>query len=385
MINDHSAEGVFIDFARSVLNNEKPHALPESITADEIFSIGLRQDMAPVTFCALNALTPKPESEHWGQWQQQFLDDCMRSEIQMSEYHRLVKYLCSNGVRIIPLKGCVIKDLYPAPNLRVMCDVDLLFDGVTPRELSDLMKAFGYSSEKSEVGYHDVFHKKPCMNIEMHKELEAYNSKYKAVLQDLFDKAVEDVKIPNLFHMKPEDLYIHAIVHAAKHFKGTGLGIRPIGDIYILNQSYSGSWDSAYIAGQLQSVGLTQFEKKIREVAFAFFGEEKKAVSEAELMFFFRGGTYGNFEDSVKWVAAASGKPDKKYILRKIFAPLDDMKAWFPILQKYPWLYPFMMVYRWFDRLLHRTGRVKAVFSLNKTPEGEIERLNSIFEDFGLN
>lgn len=59
MRENNTAEGVFLSLVRSIINNEKPSALPDGITADEIFAIGSRQDMVPITFCVLNTITFK--------------------------------------------------------------------------------------------------------------------------------------------------------------------------------------------------------------------------------------------------------------------------------------------------------------------------------------
>lgn len=50
MRENNTAEGVVLSLVRSIINNEKPSALPDGITADEIFAIGSRQDMVPITF-----------------------------------------------------------------------------------------------------------------------------------------------------------------------------------------------------------------------------------------------------------------------------------------------------------------------------------------------
>lgn len=65
----NAAEGVFLAHVSSILNDKKPSALPSGITADDIFSIGYRQDMAPITFCALNSIPQKPSCEKWGEYQ----------------------------------------------------------------------------------------------------------------------------------------------------------------------------------------------------------------------------------------------------------------------------------------------------------------------------
>jgi len=384
MIDNISAEGVFINLVSSIINDNKPSVLPEGITADDIFAIGSRQDMVPIVFCALNAISPKPESAKWGEYRKRFLDDCMRSEVQMSEYKQLVEYLCGNGVKILPLKGCVIKELYPFPNFRVMSDVDLLYEGVTPKELAGLMEKAGYSTEELEIGYNEIFYKKPCMNIELHRVLVSDDSTYKAVLDNMFEKASQDDKLENLYHMKPEDLYIHVIAHAAKHLKGSGLGIRPVLDLYVLYKRFSEEWNSEYIKAQLASVRLDKFEKKMRDVALAFFGEEEKAVSNEELMVFFSGGTYGKYSERLKWTAIAGGRNNSISILRRIFMPLNEIREWFPILKKHPYLYPLVSVYRWIDRLIHRTSRVRQIMLLNSIPQEEVDNIKKIMEDFGL-
>ena len=382
MIQNMITQRAFLKYVSAVLNSKEPEPLTDGMTADDILAVGDRQDMFPVAFCALHSVKPNPKSDRWAEHEKRFLDDCMRSEIQMAEYQKLIAYLCGNGVKILPLKGCVLKGIYPSPNLRVMSDVDLLYDGVSAGRLAELMEAFGYSTENLDKGVHDVFHKRPCMNIELHRQLVANDSPYKPIFDDMFEKAVPDKEIPNLYHMKAEDLYIHVIVHAAKHFMGSGLGARPLSDIYVLNRKYSRSWDRTYIDQQFGSVGLTKFEKKIKDVTHAFFGKETQEVSEEDLKIFFRGSTYGKYDDSIRWNAMAKGK--KKYIQKKIFPPLSELKEWFPVLKKYPWLYPFVMVYRWTDRLLHKFSNVKKVFALTRISEAEENGVKRIMNEYGL-
>lgn len=383
MIKNSTAEGIFIGLLRTILNNEKPNELPDGVTADDIYVIGTRQDMAPITFCALNSVSPKPASERWEEFRKRFLDDCMRSEIQMSEYRKLVEYLCGKGVRIIPLKGCAMKGLYPAPNLRVMSDVDLLYEGVSEEKLAELMEEAGYSTENLKSGNHDVFHKKPCMNIELHRKLMSDTSPYKPLFENMFDRAVPDEVIPNLYHLKPEDFYLHVIAHAAKHFQNSGLGIRPVGDIYVVNQSFRDTWDRANIDDRLKSVGLDKFEEKVRGVAYAFFGTEEKEISEDAINFFFRGSTYGNY-GKVSWnYMGKGGKSHLGFLLSRTFLPYSSMKEIYPILGKWPILYPFSWIYRVFDVLLHRRHNLVAVATSKVTKE-ESEYAGRILAEYGL-
>lgn len=383
MIENTTAEGVFINLVRSVINNEKPSALPEGVTADELYEISIKQKMVPMILCALNMVRPKPASDNWGKYLTLLSAGCLNSEVQMDEYHKLVEYLCKNGVKIIPLKGCIINGLYPSVGLRTMSDVDLLYSGVTTKELSRLMEAFGYTTDNLDSGCHDNFHKEGDISIELHRKLIVDASPYRPVLDNMFDKAVADEKIPNLYHMKPEDLYIHVIVHAAKHFEGSGLGIRPLADIYLLNQKYKDDWDSEYIWKQLDSVGLKRFEEKLRSVSYAFFGEKVMEVSEEDIEFFFRSGLYGIHHDPA-WKYMSNGKSSKlKFFLHRTFYPYSGMCEVFPILKKAPLLLPFAWIYRIIDVLLHRRQNLVKVATARCSKEDSKYAMR-VLNNFGL-
>ncbi len=382
MMKMTTVEGVFLNTVAAVLNKKKPSALPEGISADDVFNLGSKRKMAPITFCALNMITPKPVSDKWEEYQKEFLDDCIRSETQMSEYYKLVEYLCGNGVKIIPLKGSVMKELYPSPFFRVMADVDLLYEGVTAKELSGLMEALGYSTENLEKGVHDTFHKKPCMNIELHRHLMADTSPYKSIFDHLFERAVPDEKITNLYHLTPEDLYLHEIAHAAKHFKNREAHIRHVGDIYVLNQKYAKGWNTDYIRKQLDSVGLLKFEEKIRTLAYAFFGEEPAEVSELDMELFFP--QNGNLPDKTGWqYMDKGGKSRVMFFLSRTFLPYSSMCGMYPVLKKCPILLPFAWLHRILDVLLHR--RENAVRIANaKVNEEDARHVRRLMDNFGL-
>ena len=347
-MNQLTAEGVFLNTVAAVLNNEKPSALPEGISADDVFELGSRRNMAPITFCALNLVMPKPVSDQWGEYQKQFLDDCMRSETQMSEYHKLVEYLCGNGVKIIPLKGCVMKELYPSPFFRAMADVDLLYEGVSTKKIAGLMEAFGYSAESLEKSHHDVFYKEPCMNVELHRQLMDDDSPYKPIFEHLFERALPDEKIPNLYHLTPADLYIHVIAHAAKHFK---------------NQ---------------------RFEEKIKTIAYAFFGDEQADVSALDMELFFPDRNTEQPSPAGWAYMERGGKNQFLFFLHKIFFPYSRMCIMYPVLKKWPVLLPFAWIHRICDRLLHNRQSIVMVARTNIN-EQDARRIRQLMDNFGLN
>lgn len=382
MMKNTTAEGTFINLVRSVINNEKPAVLPEGVTADALYEIGYKQKMVSMILCALNMISPKPASDNWGKYITLFSAGCLNSEEQMQEYHNLVEYLCGNGVKIIPLKGCVINGLYPSVGLRTMSDVDLLYSGVDTKRLAELMEAFGYTTDHLDSGCHDNFHK-GNVSIELHRKLILDDSPYRPVLENMFDKAVADEKIPNLYHMKPEDLYVHVIAHAAKHFENAGLGLRPLADIYLLDRRYKNNWDREYIEKQLNCVKLLQFEGKLNTLSYAFFSDEESEVNEEDIEFIFRAGLYGVHGDLVWKYMGKGGKSKVSFFLRRTFLPYSIMREMFPFLKKWPVLLPVMWLYRIVDVLINRRENVLKIASVYINKE-DADYITHIHSNFGL-
>lgn len=359
-ISEFEAERYFLCLAASVLNGQKSPDMPRDVTVERLEEIASRQNMIPMLYAALSSLMKQPEGEAWQKLRKRFLSDCMRSEIQTSECQKLITYLCANGVKLLPLKGCVLKDLYPYAYLRVMNDVDMLYEGVSAQELSELMEKAGYMPEQTSSDNHDVFHKRPVMSVELHRTLLPEYSPYKSVLQDPFSKAVPDARTKNLFHMRPEELYIHIIIHAANHAEESGMGIRTLGDVYLLNCKYASSWDHEYIKSKLDNAGLAQFEQKLSSIAQSVFGENADLPPEYYL-FFFRGRTYG--AEHTTWEYMTDGGASRSgFILYRLFLPYKHMRKKYPVLNKAPVLLPVMWVHRVIDGMINRRGKMRAVF-----------------------
>lgn len=381
-------EKCFLRLVKAALNGEKPEALPADIPLEQLMQIARRQQMTPLLFSALNSLQTPPEGEVWETCRKDFLSDCARSEIQTAAYRKLARALCAQGVRLLPLKGCALKEIYPSPYLRVMSDLDLLYEGVNTDRMTELMTSLGYTAEAVGRGHHDVYHQYPVLNVEMHRQLFLDNSPYKAALEDIFTNALPDPEVPGLFHARSEDLYIHQIAHAAKHFVSGGMGVRGIADVYVLNRTYGVQWDRDALDARLAAVGLERFEKKVRGIAEAFFGDGDEAnseVSEEDFAFLFDGGVYGRSGYSWRYLTRGGSATRAGYILDAIFPPASRLSTRYPVLERAPGLLPAMWVAKWTDVLVHRGWRVKRV--LRDAEEVDPERMayaERILKSFGL-
>ena len=73
------------------------------------------------------------------------------------------------GIWYMPLKGSVLKDLYPEIGMRQMADNDMLFDSDKQYQVKEIMEAHGYKAESVGVSNHDIYMKPPVLNFELHR------------------------------------------------------------------------------------------------------------------------------------------------------------------------------------------------------------------------
>ena len=384
MKRSSTAEGVFLNLISSVLNGKAPSPLPEKITADEIWAIGKKQSLTAMTYTALSSISPKPATEHWDEWRKLFYRCCVKSEILQAEYQSVVKTLGQNNIKIIPLKGIVLQNLYPSPFMRSMSDIDLLYEGTTPDQLAGLMESIGYTTMGLNSGCHDSFVKKPFTHIEMHRKLFTDEFTYQSILSNLFESAVPEDDTPGLLHMKPEDLYIHAIAHAAKHLIHGGLSVRTLCDIELLNREYGETWNTSYITEQLQSVDLNTFEEKLRETAHIFLDETDSELPDLETGLVF-GKMQKTSNTQTAWRYMTSKKQSKVgYIFSVVFPPYKDMKERYPWLKKAPILLPIAWARHWCTVIRHRSWKIRTLFSVFKVSKNELSNTEQIMHEFGL-
>jgi hypothetical protein len=159
------------------------------------------------------------------------------------------------GIPIIVLKGLVIRGLYPRPELRTMCDADILVRKSDLTAVKELMEKLGYAEGESSP-VHISYEKNGARHIEVHWTI-ADNRFFReqGVLEDkMWDSAVK-VKVGNseALSFSDEDLALHLCIHMAVHILTHGFGIRQILDLALL------------ISKRGDSINWTSFCKKAKQ------------------------------------------------------------------------------------------------------------------------
>ena len=286
-------------------------------------------------------------------------DKALRKNLMLDAARKkLFQYMDAQHIWHMPLKGSILKDLYPRQEMRQMADNDILFDATYEAAVKDYFVREGYEVISYAKGNHDVYEKEPVYNFEMHTSLfgEAHNEVWAEYYKDIQSKLK---KSDNHFQYSftDEDFYIYFIVHAFKHFDGCGTGIRYFVDSYVYQNAKN--LNRSYIERELDKLGVLAFEKTFRSVSMKIFGKGE-AVSRlnreeysmlCDSMF---AGTYGNLQSGVeKKLHKMQGNEDKitnrtkmKYYMSRLFPPMSFIKAYHPLVYRIKIIIPLFIVFR---------------------------------------
>ena len=127
----------------------------------------------------------------------------------------------------------------------------------------------------------------------------------------------------------------------------------PPADVYLFNKARCDGLDKDYLSRELSLLELTEFEQRIRELAYKLFcGEENEFTENEETMYFVQSGANGTNEHwkenrlSRSMGGEDTGKAKRKYLLKRVFISGDELKKNYPTVYKHKVLYPLLFVYR---------------------------------------
>ena len=293
------------------------------------------------------------------------------------ERGKLLAELERQGIWYMPLKGSVLKTLYPETGMREMADNDILFDSSRQADVMKIMTANGYKAEAVGKSNHDVYKKPPVLNFELHTALfgESHDEKFYEYYREPMRLMQKDEGNNFGYHFSDNDFYVYITAHEYKHFSGGGTGIRSLLDCYVFMKAKGGSLDFPYIEKQLEALGIADFERKRRELALKVFADGNVSGlndDERELLkYYLHSGTYGTLENSMKKKIHkqrnTSGRRAKsEYIRSRLFPDMKTMSASVKFVKGRKLLYPVGVVYRLFRGGIKNNKHIRSELKILK-------------------
>ncbi|MDD4211931.1 MAG: nucleotidyltransferase family protein [Bacilli bacterium] len=306
---------------------------------------------------------------------------------QEEELKLIKETLTSNQILFLPIKGSWVRACYPSPELRTMADLDILVPKNKLKVVKACMLSLGYTSEH-EGGNHDVYHKRPFMNVEMHRNMvdESYTlSKYYRNIWDRLNPNEGAYECA----LTPEDHYLFLIAHSAKHYGNGGTGVRSVLDIYFYWKKFP-TMNKEYILEELHKLELVQYEASLYALSQSWF----EGVIESEEItmmgeYLLSSGVYGTTTHAV---ASALSSMDEatslssrkwKYLWHRAFPPFKTMKQLYPSLKVFFVFLPFYYLHRLLKGLF--TGKVaQQTQQLKHINEQQVQKNQQIKDKTGV-
>ena len=286
------------------------------------------------------------------------------SEQQLSAATRIFECFDEAGIDYMPLKGTLLKGIYPKSEMRTMGDADILIRTEQYDKIKPVMLKLGY--EEQVESDHELIWHKGTVHIELHKRLiPSYNKDYYEYFGDGWRLAKLCDAEGTRYGLKAEDELIYIFTHFAKHYRDAGIGIRHVLDIWVYKNAHE-EIDEEYIKNELQALKLYDFYVNVIKTLEVWFGGcEPDGMTDFVTAIIFSSGVYGTREAQILSEAVKASKSLEKTrnvravkLIREIFLPYKAMCKKFPILRRAPILLPVMWVVRWVDALLFRRKNI---------------------------
>lgn len=362
------------------------------ITADtdwrQVFNYSKNQTLVPLVYYGILESDIDIPDEIKQSFNHCLLSHILVDQRQQFELAKIYEAFDRESIEYMPIKGAVLRPIYPKTEMRPMGDADILIRMHDKDKVEDNMVKLGYTLEKESA--HEYVFNKDNICIEIHKCLiPPYSKDYYAYYGDgwqLANKAEDGSR----YEMSKEDHFTYLITHFAKHYRAGGIGVLHMVDFWVYLRTYQ--IDTDYVRGELEKLSLGKFFDNVMQTVDSWFnGAPYTEMTQFITQHIFNNGIWGTQEthsmaSAVKVSKSSSVKGIKlKRAVRLIFPKISSMQYRYPVLKKCPVLLPFVWIWRFFDVLLFKRDKLnRRINELNSTNEEAVTEYQKAINYVGL-
>lgn len=368
------------------LKNQTVPERPRDLSVDMLMDIASRNHISYMVYSEL-IQDPGCSDEQKVVMRNTVKSTVIRALMQSNDLKVMKQRFEEAGVMNLPLKGSVIKNIYPRPELREMSDIDILIGDGDMSKASAVLADMGYTMVSS-IKHHDIFSKKPYMMVEAHRALydkSVDGNQYRYFTG--FDMAHKCEGFEYSYEFGHEDFYVYLVAHAAKHFYAMGCGIRNLIDVYVYLSKFREVMDMEYTRAELEKCGIADFAANMEKLAFDWLdGNELDEFYESLFIYMMDSGIYGKDENGI-WNKFADENKDNisKWELKRwyYFPPAYYMAEYYPWVEDKPVLLPVAWSVRFFRGVFMHKGAKKREM-VNSIKEDQIMIYKRIYQRMNL-
>ncbi|MEQ8154203.1 MAG: nucleotidyltransferase family protein [Clostridiaceae bacterium] len=293
------------------------------------------------------------------------------------------------GIPVVALKGLIIRELYPQPELRTMSDSDLLIKEEHIEVAEKVLTSLGYSKLDS-IRHESCFIHNSALSIDLHWSV---TNKDNLRNVDPFEYTVwQNLRTHDFYGVKIQVLSLeyelmHLFIHIASHIISSGFGIRLLCDIVVfIEQEWDNiDWNLVYCLAE--ACKLNKLISTILNLCHDLFSldipaaytkvypgtNEYKKILTNEI---FNSGIYGKRNDiriantrMLNNVLQSNADVGRfKLVVRYLFPTPTRLDKRYSYASKYPFLLVFAWIHRFaFELFSNGINRLKELFKIGST------------------
>lgn len=347
----------------------------------QVYRLSVRHDIAHLTGDALFRNNLLPENKIGDAFKEQMRMAVIRVEQQTAELQSIEQAFDDAKIPYIPLKGAVVREMYPKSWMRTSCDIDILVREKDLERASDTLSGNGFKTD-GKFNYHDISFYSENIHVELHFNICENIKQLDGLLSEVWDYA--ELLNGNEYREMPEYYVYHHLAHMAYHFLSGGCGIRPFLDLWILKAK--GFYNEVKLLPLLEKSNLVKFYLAVNKLIYVWLKDDKyDDITLRMAKYVIVGGVYGSAANSYS-VGAATSKGKKRYLLKLAFPRYKIMCIIYPSLKKYKILLPFYYLHRIFIKTIgkdRKKVKSRIVGAMSQSKE-RIAKINSLLSELEL-
>lgn len=350
---------------KSALTGKKVE-VPKDIDWEVIFKLCRKHQINPIIYYGIMNSGIQIDSEITQKFFNVVMQGVMVEKNQFFAFEKISNEFEKNKIDYLPLKGTIIKNLYPKSEMRMMGDMDILIRPESIEQVCELLEKNKFV--KGDVTENVVtYNFPPIVSFEMHTALvPTEDTDYFDYFKNHWDKAKLIKEDSCRYEFTNEDVFIFVFVHLVKHYREGGIGIRQFLDIWLMLKKLN-DLDMQYIEKELKKLSLTKFYNNIIATLEVWFENKTPTdITDFITLRTFESGSYGTLEKhhaarAERLIQTKGVKKNSTFrkVILTLFPSLTVMKSLYPVLKKVPVLLPIMWVARGFNTLLFKRKNVK--------------------------
>lgn len=333
-----------------------------------------------------------------------FLSDVFYFTCQAEELGEISERFTRERIPFLPMKGAVLCNYHPIPQLRTKGDIDLLIHHEDRQRSHEIMLALGFQCTVDNPAVWTYTRDAVIFEIHDHMMYESLASSidYCGYFDRVWDHA-SPVEGSARWEMDEDFHFLYLLTHTAKHIVNKGSGFRPFLDMAFFARQAGQRIDWQAVTAQLEQLALLDFTKTCFAFCQRWFGVSMPIASAGLDDSFYEEATRKAFRDGLFGLeneenqTAASAKAMRRFALpywlaafaltwSKLFPSYRDMRliGWYSFVDGRPWLMPAAWLYRFYYCARHKLEHSKGLLVQPYTRRKSIEDRERLISSWGL-